>query len=187
MYGEDALIQSACRQCGEEVRVSTRQNGEVLGEIAPGTAVVWSGIRYANDCAADSLCTVIAFFCSDAHLEAWRAPTIPTSRGSGCPWTKPCRPARRFLCPCWLRQRQMNERSEDATMTHKKLLCTGAAGSVIAALCCFTPLLVVVFVRRQSFLDRWLPDLREALAHLVGHSMRRICDAASADVRWSGV
>ena len=30
-------------------------------------------------------------------------------------------------------------------MTHKKLLCTGAAGSIIAALCCFTPLLVVVF------------------------------------------
>lgn len=29
-------------------------------------------------------------------------------------------------------------------MTHKKLLCTGAAGSIIAALCCFTPLLVVV-------------------------------------------
>lgn len=29
-------------------------------------------------------------------------------------------------------------------MTHKKLLCAGATGSVVAALCCFTPLLVVV-------------------------------------------
>ena len=30
-------------------------------------------------------------------------------------------------------------------MTHKKLLCTGAAGSVITAICCFTPVLAVLF------------------------------------------
>ena len=42
-------------------------------------------------------------------------------------------------------------------------------------------------VRRQSFLDRRAPDLREVLAHLVGHSMQRICGVASADVRWSVV
>ncbi len=29
-------------------------------------------------------------------------------------------------------------------MTHKKLLCTGATGSVITAICCFTPALVVL-------------------------------------------
>ena len=29
-------------------------------------------------------------------------------------------------------------------MTNNKLLCTGVGGSVIAAICCFTPLLVVV-------------------------------------------
>lgn len=28
---------------------------------------------------------------------------------------------------------------------NKKLLCTGAGGSIIAALCCFTPILVVLF------------------------------------------
>jgi mercuric ion transport protein len=28
-------------------------------------------------------------------------------------------------------------------MNDKKLLCTGAAGSVIAAICCFTPILVI--------------------------------------------
>ena len=28
-------------------------------------------------------------------------------------------------------------------MTNNKLLCTGAGGTVIAAICCFTPLLVV--------------------------------------------
>ncbi len=30
-------------------------------------------------------------------------------------------------------------------MTNKKLLCTGATGTVIAAICCFTPVLVVLF------------------------------------------
>ena len=29
-------------------------------------------------------------------------------------------------------------------MTDRKLLCTGAAGSAIAAICCFTPLLVIL-------------------------------------------
>jgi mercuric ion transport protein len=29
-------------------------------------------------------------------------------------------------------------------MSEKKLLCTGAAGSVIAAICCFTPALVIL-------------------------------------------
>ncbi|MGH6894947.1 MAG: mercury resistance system transport protein MerF [Geminicoccaceae bacterium] len=29
-------------------------------------------------------------------------------------------------------------------MTDKGLLCTGAAGSVIAAICCFTPALVIL-------------------------------------------
>lgn len=28
---------------------------------------------------------------------------------------------------------------------NKKLLCTGAGGTVVAALCCFTPILVVLF------------------------------------------
>lgn len=28
---------------------------------------------------------------------------------------------------------------------NKKLLCTGAGGTIVAALCCFTPLLVVLF------------------------------------------
>ncbi len=30
-------------------------------------------------------------------------------------------------------------------MTDKKLLCTGAGGTVITAICCFTPVLVVLF------------------------------------------
>ena len=30
-------------------------------------------------------------------------------------------------------------------MTNKKLLCTGATGTVITAICCVTPVLVVLF------------------------------------------
>ncbi|WP_107893485.1 IS66 family insertion sequence element accessory protein TnpB [Rhodovulum imhoffii] len=42
-------------------------------------------------------------------------------------------------------------------------------------------------VRRQGFWDRWLPELREGLAHLVGLIMRRIFGEASAALRWSFV
>lgn len=34
--------------------------------------MVWSGIQLTDGCSADTMCTVMAFFCSDAHLEAWR-------------------------------------------------------------------------------------------------------------------
>ena len=39
-------------------------------------------------------------------------------------------------------------------MTDRKLLCTGTAGTVITALCCFTPLLVVVL--GAAGLSAWL-------------------------------
>ncbi len=45
----------------------------------------------------------------------------------------------------------------------------------------------VLTVRRQGFWDRWLPELREGLAHLVGLIMRRICGEASVAFRWSFV
>ena len=44
-----------------------------------------------------------------------------------------------------------------------------------------------VDVRRQGFWDRWLPELREDLAHQVIAIMRRICGEASAAFRWSFV
>lgn len=81
MYGTDAVVESSCRECGKPVRVTTRQVGNVLGEVSPTDAVVWSGIRYEDNCAADSLCTVMAFFCSDEHLEAWRSANHPGIQG----------------------------------------------------------------------------------------------------------
>ncbi len=71
MYGADAAIESSCRHCRAEIRITTREAGEVVGEATPPETVVWFGIHY-QDQAATSLCTVLAFFCCDAHLEAWR-------------------------------------------------------------------------------------------------------------------
>ena len=72
MYGCDVEISSRCRACGAPVSIVTGDRGRVAAEIGPATAVVWSGVRRTDGCAANSLCTVIAFFCDDAHLGAWR-------------------------------------------------------------------------------------------------------------------
>ena len=45
----------------------------------------------------------------------------------------------------------------------------------------------VCLVRRRGFWDRWPPELREGLAHLLGLIMRRICGEASVAFRWSFV
>ena len=52
-----------------------------FGRESPSGAVVWSGIQYFNGCAAESLCTVMAFFCSDGHLESWRDANHPDVKG----------------------------------------------------------------------------------------------------------
>jgi mercuric reductase len=81
MYGQDTVVMSRCRACERAVKVETRDNGATLAKTSPPTAVVWSGLRYADNCAASSLCTVIAFFCSDEHLQEWRAANYPDTRG----------------------------------------------------------------------------------------------------------
>lgn len=81
MLGKDIAIESACRSCRTPVSIETREKGLALAGYAPGSAVVWSGIHYADRCAAGSLCTVMAFFCSDAHLNTWRAGQAAENRG----------------------------------------------------------------------------------------------------------
>ena len=81
MLGADTTIASACRACGAPIHVQTRDRGTALADHTPTGAVVWAGIQYANSCAADSLCTVMAFFCSDAHLDSWRADQDPEPKG----------------------------------------------------------------------------------------------------------
>lgn len=71
MLERDVVVRSACRQCARPLAIRTRSDGRELDQVEPSGIVVWSGHRYAADCAASSLCTLQAFFCDDAHLEAW--------------------------------------------------------------------------------------------------------------------
>lgn len=73
MLGTDVRIRSACRFCSTPIDIQTSKEGAALTAYAPTKALVWTGIQYANNCAADSLCSVMAFFCSTAHLDAWLA------------------------------------------------------------------------------------------------------------------
>ena len=72
MCGEDAVIDSACAQCGDAIHVETRDRGAGLAVVTPADAVVRVGIEHANNCSADSLCRVMSYFCSDDHLDSWR-------------------------------------------------------------------------------------------------------------------
>ncbi len=69
MYRRDARIESACGACGRPIGIETRRRGTAVATAEPASAVVRIGVRY-EDCAATSLCTAIAFFCGDAHLQA---------------------------------------------------------------------------------------------------------------------
>jgi hypothetical protein len=81
MLGRDIEIASACRHCRTPITIATRGAGAALAVVAPARAVVWSGLRSGAGCAADTLCTVIAFFCGDGHLEAWREAKHPRVAG----------------------------------------------------------------------------------------------------------
>jgi mercuric reductase len=81
MYGRDVEIRSRCRSCGASVTVATRDRGRAVADVQPGSAVVWSGVRHTDGCAANSMCPIIAFFCDDAHLAAWRAEHHPEAPG----------------------------------------------------------------------------------------------------------
>lgn len=71
LCGEDAVIDSACAHCGDAIHLETRDRGAGLAVVAPAGAVVRVGIEHADGCSADSLCRVMAYFCSDDHLVAW--------------------------------------------------------------------------------------------------------------------
>jgi alkylmercury lyase len=72
LYRQDVRVESSCRFCGADVRITTRRRGTALGGIAPDSTVIWYDTTYADGCAATSCCPYIAFFCSDEHLRRWR-------------------------------------------------------------------------------------------------------------------
>lgn len=81
MFGNDTRIETSCRACGAPIHIEIRGDGERLGAVSGDGALVWSGVRYDDGCAATSLCTVLAFFCSEEHLESWRAEHEPETKG----------------------------------------------------------------------------------------------------------
>ncbi len=71
MYQRDVVITSRCSLCGTDIKVVTTDRGHRLRSVSPESAVVWYDFRYTG-CAAASVCQKTVFFCSDAHLQAWR-------------------------------------------------------------------------------------------------------------------
>lgn len=113
MYGADAIIHSACRQCGAAIEIATGRRGRTIASFSPDGAVVWSGIRDSEGCAADSLCTVLAFFCSDAHLESWRDANHPEIEGFRLTLDEGMQAGRAIFAPMLARGRDIsaNERT----------------------------------------------------------------------------
>lgn len=81
MLGMDIKVVSACRYCHTPVRFKTGDKGLKLASHTPEQTNVWVGRQYADGCAANSLCTTMAFFCSDAHLDSWRSEQSPPPKG----------------------------------------------------------------------------------------------------------
>ena len=81
MLDRDSIVESRCRFCGAPVRIETRGRGRMLAPVAPSTATVWAGQRYAGNCSATSGCTLKAFFCSPEHQAAWRERHDPSGVG----------------------------------------------------------------------------------------------------------
>lgn len=81
MYDRDVRIRSSCAMCGISIEIATLNRGRELAYWTPETLIVWSGIRYEHGCAANSLCKVMAFYCSDEHLASWRQAQTQDSPG----------------------------------------------------------------------------------------------------------
>lgn len=69
MFEEDVDIDSKCGYCGRDVHIEIRENE--ITDWTPGQTKVWVGRRCGGH-AATSICTTLAFFCSDDHIKSWR-------------------------------------------------------------------------------------------------------------------
>ena len=72
MLSQNTLIISKCRHCSCDINIETRNKGRVIASVSPKTAIVWSGVQNIDGCAADTQCSVMAYFCSDKHLKNWQ-------------------------------------------------------------------------------------------------------------------
>lgn len=81
MLKTDTVILSKCRYCECDIQIETRGNGRAIASVSPENAIVWSGVQDIDGCAADTHCSVMAYFCSDDHLSAWRNEQKGNSKG----------------------------------------------------------------------------------------------------------
>ncbi len=73
MCHQDATVRSHCHGCGAAICVDFLSNGFALGQAMPPATILWTGFKPSCGCLAESLCPELIFFCSDQHLEQWRA------------------------------------------------------------------------------------------------------------------
>lgn len=81
MLGANTVIESNCRQCGRELSIQTKDRGRAIHTALPDGVIVWSGFQDIDGCAADTQCTVMAFFCSEGHLAQWRRANAAGAQG----------------------------------------------------------------------------------------------------------
>ena len=81
MFKKDIQIKSFCRATRAPITIELTAGGTEIKSVDPESAIVWSGIQLSDGCAADSLCTVLAFFSSNPAFEDWRAREHPDTPG----------------------------------------------------------------------------------------------------------
>jgi mercuric ion transport protein len=69
MFHRDVAIKSSCPHCGRPITIEVRNRR--IASYAPAEVVVWMTSN-RTECAAASVCPTLNFFCSQAHVEAWR-------------------------------------------------------------------------------------------------------------------
>lgn len=80
MFQTDTTIESACRVCGDVIKIGTAQTGKALGYCHPSESVIWYDFAYSQIAAA-SCCPAITFFCSDEHQQRWLLAQSPQRIG----------------------------------------------------------------------------------------------------------
>lgn len=69
MVGRDLSIVSACAYCETAIKIEVRDR--MITACTPAETVVWVGLAYSGH-AATSICPTLDFFCSSAHVAAYR-------------------------------------------------------------------------------------------------------------------
>ena len=81
MVGALGHVRLDCAACGDSISVSIGKDGLVLNAAMPEDARIWAGIVASGECAASSQCQSMLGFCSQTHLDQWRAAQSDQNKG----------------------------------------------------------------------------------------------------------